>query len=112
MAGNNDLYKAYSILGSANTAEYNRRRKEEEDYRRTLRREARQDRLAGYFLAPIGQQLAQGVSDVISAPFRKPVEKLLQTEQGRPLRKQMRDMSNAKVSYGALGRQNNYRLRR
>ena len=103
MAGNNDLYKAYSILGSANTAEYNRRRKEEEDYRRTLRREARQDRLAGYFLAPIGQQLAQGVSDVISAPFRKPVEKLLQTEQGRPLRKQMRDMSNAKVSYGALG---------
>ena len=103
MAGNNDLYKAYSILGSATTAEYNRRRKEEEDYRRTLRREARQDRLAGYFLAPIGQQLAQGVSDVISAPFRKPVEKLLQTEQGRPLRKQMRDMSNAKVSYGALG---------
>lgn len=104
MAGNNDLYKAYSILGSATTAEYNRRRKEEEDYRRTLRREARQDRLAGYFLAPIGQQLAQGVSDVISAPFRKPVEKLLQTEQGRPLRKQMRDMSNAKVSYGALGK--------
>ena len=104
MAGNNDLYKAYSILGSATTAEYNRRRKEEEDYRRTLRREARQDRLAGYFLAPIGQQLAQGVSDVISAPFRKPVEKLLQTEQGRPLRKQMRDMSNAKVSYDALGR--------
>ena len=104
MAGNNDLYKAYSILGSATTAEYNRRRKEEEDYRRTLRREARQDRLAGYFLAPIGQQLAQGVSDVISAPFRKPVEKLLQTEQGRPLRKQMRDMSNAKVSYDALGK--------
>ena len=103
MAGNNDLYKAYSILGSATTAEYKRRRKEEEDYRRTLRREARQERLAGYFLAPIGQQLAQGVSDVISAPFRKPVEKLLQTEQGRPLRKQMRDMSNAKVSYGALG---------
>jgi|14_taG_2_1085336.scaffolds.fasta_scaffold01169_4 hypothetical protein len=104
MADNNDLYKAYSILGSATTAEYKRRRKEEEDYRRTLRREARQDRLAGYFLAPIGQQLAQGVSDVISAPFRKPVEKLLQTEQGRPLRKQMRDMSNAKVSYGALGK--------
>ena len=39
MAENNDLYKAYSILGAGTTAEYNRRRKEEEEYRKRARRD-------------------------------------------------------------------------
>jgi hypothetical protein len=89
MAENNDLYKAYSILGAGTTAEYNRRRKEEEKYRKRARR----DQLLGYVIAPLGQELAKGVSNLISAPFEKPVEKLLQTEQGRSLlRSNKKDM--------------------
>lgn len=100
---NNDfgsLGGAYSILGQATTAEYNRRKKEEDKERRRARR----DQLLGYFLAPIGQQVAKGVSDIISAPFEKPVEKLLQTEQGRVLNKDLKAITRHKTGYDALGK--------
>ena len=100
MADNNDLYKAYSILGSATTAEYNRRRKEEEKYRKRERR----DQMLGYILAPIGQEFAKGVSDIISAPFEKPVEKLLQSEQGRALNSDIKAITRQKTAYDALGK--------
>lgn len=68
MAGN-DLANAYSILGQGTTAEYNRRRKEEEDYRRSARKDARKDQLISYFAAPIlqgaGQALASGATELI-----------------------------------------------
>ena len=100
MAENNDLYKAYSILGSATTAEYNRRRKEEEEYRKRARR----DQLLGYVIAPLGQELAKGVSNLISAPFEKPVEKLLQTEQGRLLKKDLKAVKKQQERYDLLGK--------
>ena len=79
------LGEAYSILGQATTAEYKRRRKEEEEYRKRARR----DQLLGYVLAPIGQEIGKGVSDIISAPFKDATEKFLATEQGRALNKDM-----------------------
>jgi hypothetical protein len=100
MAENNDLYKAYSILGSATTAEYNRRRKEEEEYRKRARR----DQLLGYVIAPLGEELAKGVSNLISAPFEKPVEKLLQTEQGRLLKKDLKAVKKQQERYDLLGK--------
>jgi|TARA_R110000823_G_scaffold92485_1_gene202955 hypothetical protein len=100
MAENNDLYKAYSILGAGTTAEYNRRRKEEEKYRKRARR----DQLLGYVIAPLGQELAKGVSNLISAPFEKPVEKLLQTEQGRSLKKDLKSVKKQQERYGLLGK--------
>jgi len=66
MAENNDLYKAYSILGSATTAEYNRRRKEEEK----ARKRARKDKYISYLAAPLlkgaGEALAGGIGSVVS----------------------------------------------
>ena len=65
MAENNDLYKAYSILGSATTAEYNRRRKEEEK----ARKRARKDKYISYLAAPLlkgaGEALAGGIGSVV-----------------------------------------------
>lgn len=100
MAENNDLYKAYSILGAGTTAEYNRRRKEEEEYRKRARR----DQLLGYVIAPLGEELAKGVSNLISAPFEKPVEKLLQTEQGRLLKKDLKAVKKQQERYDLLGK--------
>jgi hypothetical protein len=100
MAENNDLYKAYSILGAGTTAEYNRRRKEEEEYRKRARR----DQLLGYVIAPLGQELAKGVSNLISAPFEKPVEKLLKTEQGRLLKKDLKAIKKQQERYGLIGK--------
>jgi len=87
MAGNNDLYKAYSILGSATTAEYKRRRKEEEEARRTARRQARQDRMMAYFTAPIlqsaGKAVAGGVGDLVgSMVLGENAKNYFNTEQG------------------------------
>ncbi len=39
---------AYSILGQATTAEYNRRRREEDKARRRARRDARREQLLAY----------------------------------------------------------------
>jgi hypothetical protein len=96
----NQLAQAYSILGQATTSEYKRRRKEEDEYRKRARR----DQMLGYILAPIGQQFAKGVSDIISAPFEKPVEKLLQTEQGRALNSDIKAITRQKTNYDALGK--------
>ena len=65
MAENNDLYKAYSILGAGTTAEYNRRRKEEEKERKR----ARKDKYISYLAAPLlkgaGEALAGGIGSVV-----------------------------------------------
>lgn len=81
MADNNDLYKAYSILGSATTAEYNRRRKEEDEYRR----KARKDKYLSYLAAPLlkgaGNLITSGVESLIVGPEEKKYSEFLQSEQ-------------------------------
>ena len=84
MAENNDLYKAYSILGAGTTAEYNRRRKEEEEYRKRARR----DQYIGYFAAPLlkgaGEAVAGGVTGFVGDLIMGGPEKefFTQTEDG------------------------------
>ena len=65
MAENNDLYKAYSILGSATTAEYNRRRKEEEKERKRERKDKYISYLAAPLLKGAGEALAGGIGSVV-----------------------------------------------
>ena len=61
----NQLAQAYSILGQATTAEYKRRRKEEDEYRK----KARRDQLLGYVAAPLlkgaGEMLVGGIESLI-----------------------------------------------
>jgi len=80
MADNNDLYKAYSILGSATTAEYNRRRKEEDKYRR----KARKDKYLSYLAAPLlkgaGNLITSGVESLIVGPEEKKYNEFLNSE--------------------------------
>jgi hypothetical protein len=80
MAENNDLYKAYSILGSATTAEYNRRRKEEDKYRR----DARKDKYLSYLAAPLlkgaGDLITSGVESLIMGPEEKKYNAFLNSE--------------------------------
>jgi len=65
----NDLAQAYSILGEGMGASYRTRRKEEEDYRDKIRRDARKDQLISYVAAPIlkgaGQALVGGATDLV-----------------------------------------------
>lgn len=93
----NRLAQAYSILGQATTAEYKRRRKEEEDREKRMMRQ----QMLGYVLAPIGQEFARGVSQAISAPFQQATEKLLATEQGRYLSKDISKIGNYKSQVAA-----------
>tara|TARA_A100001515_G_scaffold124539_2_gene108802 strand:- start:4167 stop:6611 length:2445 start_codon:yes stop_codon:yes gene_type:complete len=103
MANGNDLAQAYSILGQGMTAEYERRRREEEEYRKRARR----DQLLGYLIAPIGQELAKGVSQVISAPFQQATEKFLATEQGRALNKDIAKIGSFKSQANARDKEIN-----
>lgn len=103
MANGNDLAQAYSLLGQGVTLDYERRRREEEEYRRRARR----DQLLGYVLAPIGQELAKGVSQVISAPFQQATEKFLATEQGRALNKDIAKIGNFKSQVNARDKEIN-----
>jgi hypothetical protein len=78
---------AYSILGQATTAEYNRRKREEDKARRRARRDARKDQLLAYFAQPLlkgaGEALAGGVTDLISGAVLGPNAKnYFQTEKG------------------------------
>lgn len=103
MANGNDLAQAYSLLGQGVTLDYERRRREEEEYRRRARR----DQLLGYVLAPIGQELAKGVSQVISAPFQQATQKFLATEQGRALNKDIAKIGNFKSQVNARDKEIN-----
>jgi len=75
------LGEAYSILGQATTAEYKRRRKEEDEYRR----KARRDKIFGYLTAPLlksaGEALTEGVTGLITGPEEEKYAEFLQSEQ-------------------------------
>lgn len=64
------LGEAYSILGQATTAEYKRRRKEEDEYRR----KARRDQYLGYLAAPLLKGAGEALSDTIGGIISKPFE--------------------------------------
>ena len=99
------LGQAYSILGSAQGSEFKRRREEERDYYATQERKARQNMLLGYLVKPIGEQIAAGVSDVISAPFRDPVKKLLDSEQARSFKTDINKLNKQKLALTGIQKQ-------
>ena len=99
------LGQAYSILGSAQGAEFKRRREEERDYYATQERKARQNMLLGYLVKPIGEQIAAGVSDVIAAPFRDPMKKLLDSEQARSFKSDINKLNKYKTSLVGIQKQ-------
>jgi len=99
------LGQAYSILGSAQGAEFKRRREEERDYYATQERKARQNMLLGYLVKPIGEQIAAGVSDVIAAPFRDPMKKLLDSEQARSFKSDINKLNKYKTSLAGIQKQ-------
>jgi len=75
------LGEAYSILGQATTAEYKRRRKEEDEYRK----KARKDKIFSYLAAPLlksaGETLTQGITGLITGPEEEKYEEFLSSEQ-------------------------------
>ena len=84
----NDLAQAYSILGQGVTATYRNRRKEEEDYRDKVRRDARKDKLISYIAAPILQgaskALVSGATDLVgNLVLGENGKDFFNTEQGR-----------------------------
>mgnify|MGYP005988279723 CR=1 FL=1 len=92
----NQLAQAYSILGQATTAEYKRRRKEEDDYRKRARR----DQYLGYLAAPLlkgaGEAIAGGVSDIIGdAVLGDSGKKYFDTEEGLIMARKSKAADNA-----------------
>jgi hypothetical protein len=86
MANGNDLAQAYSILGQATTAEYNRRRKEEKDLEKRMLRQ----QLLGAVLAPIGEEISRGVTSFISAPFEEKYQNFLESTEVSNLKRKQR----------------------
>ena len=99
------LGQAYSILGSAQGAEFKRRRDEERDYYATQERKARQNMLLGYLVKPIGEQIGAGISDIISTPFRDPVKKLLDSEQARAFKSDINKLNKQKAALAGIQKQ-------
>ena len=84
----NDLAQAYSILGQGMASTYRTRRKEEEDYRDKVRRDARKDQLISYVAAPIlqgaGKALVSGATDLVgNLVLGENGKDFFNTEQGR-----------------------------
>lgn len=91
----NDLAQAYSILGEGMGASYRTRRKEEEDYRDKIRRDARKDQLISYVAAPILQgaskALVSGATDLVgNLVLGENGKDFFNTEQGRLLARRSR----------------------
>jgi hypothetical protein len=107
--GFGSLGSAYSILGQATTSEYNRRKKEEDDARKTARREARQDRMLSYFTAPLlqsaGKALTEGVTDLISGPIEEKYSEFFNSESYRAAKVQERQANRRYEADSAVNKQ-------
>ena len=101
MANGNDLAQAYSLLGQGMTAEYERRRREEEEYRKRARR----DQLLGYLIAPIGQELAKGVSTAITTPFARASQKFFESEEGLNLARRQNSVKTLKSDWNTVNKE-------
>ena len=79
--GFGSLGEAYSILGQATTAEYKRRRKEEDEYRRKVRK----DQILGHLAAPLlkgaGEALSDTIGGIISTPFEKKYDEFARSSE-------------------------------
>ena len=75
MAGNNDLYKAYSILGSIKERDYKDREEQRRQAEETRKRRDSQMLLMQTLGAPLlrkaGDAITGGISDLISGPTEK-----------------------------------------
>lgn len=84
MAGNNDLYKAYSILGSATKLAYKDREEQRRQAEETRKRRDRQMLLMQTLGAPLlrkaGDAITGGISDLISGPTEKKYKEFFQSE--------------------------------
>ena len=84
MAGNNDLYKAYSILGSATKLAYKDREEQRRQAEETRKRRDRQmlfmQTLGAPLLRRAGDAITGGISDLISGPTEKKYKEFFQSE--------------------------------
>lgn len=84
MAGNNDLYKAYSILGSATKLAYKDREEQRRQAEETRKRRDRQMLLMQTLGAPLlrraGDAITGGISDLISGPTEKKYKEFFKSE--------------------------------
>lgn len=93
--GFGSLGSAYSILGQATGAEFKRKRKEEEDYYRTLRRQQRQSQIFNLLASPLlegaGKALSDTVSNVFSRPFEEKYNDFADNSQIRNLKRMQKN---------------------
>lgn len=84
MAGNNDLYKAYSILGSIKERDYKDREEQRRQAEETRERRYRQSLILQTLGAPLlrkaGDAITGGISDLISGPTEKKYKEFFQSE--------------------------------
>ena len=80
---------AYSILGQATTSEYNRRKKEERDYRRKMRRE----QMLSYLAKPILQSAGTAIAESIQSPFTEKHNEFFRNED---IQKMLRSQKRAR----------------
>lgn len=98
--GFGSLGSAYATLGAAAGKDFERKRKEEEDYYRTLRRQQRQSQIFNFLASPLlksaGEALTEGVSSLITGNSEEKYLEFLNSEEVRNgKRKQRADFRNA-----------------
>jgi len=84
---------AYSILGQATTAEYNRRRREEDKARRRARRDARREQLLAYLAKPILDSAGTAIAESIQSPFTEKHNEFFRNEE---IQKMLRSQKKAR----------------
>jgi len=96
---NNDfstLGGAYSILGQATTAEYNRRKKEERDHRRKMRRQ----QILQYLAAPLLKSAGESIAGAVTKPFEDKYNDFFNTEEATAaFAKEQKALRNAEGAY-------------
>jgi len=90
---------AYSILGQATTAEYNRRRREEDKARRRARRDARREQLLAYLAKPILDSAGTAIAESIQSPFTEKHNEFFRNEE---IQKRLRSQKRSRTLYEQL----------
>jgi len=111
MANNDEareLFKTFSLLGGQMSEGYQRSREKEESERRKARRQQ-------LLLALFGPAVSKGITNIIQAPFHEPVQRFLNTEEGRLIKfrqkralaegDRLKKVRNATITAGGEGGQ-------
>ena len=111
MANNDEareLFKTFSLLGGQMSEGYQRSREKEESERRKARRQQ-------LLLALFGPAVSKGITNIIQAPFHEPVQRFLNTEEGRLIKfrqkrglaegERLKRVRNATITAGGEGGQ-------